>query len=129
MWLVGNLVDDPALYVKRCGYQICERRADDACWQPIRTLGLDPHHALSVRSGLTVLDSIEVSLTRSFPSSLASPTCVRVSGDGAVRLGDDGLQHCEVNSVEIVDVQASHAGSMRPQLPGAASSYRPTPSG
>jgi hypothetical protein len=36
--------------------------------------------------------------------TFASPTCVRVSGDGAVRLGDDGLQHGEVDLVEIGDV-------------------------
>jgi hypothetical protein len=36
--------------------------------------------------------------------TFASPTCVRVSGDGAVRLGDEGLQHGEVDLVEIGDV-------------------------
>ena len=30
-------VDHPALCVKRCGYQSCERLADHACWQPKRT--------------------------------------------------------------------------------------------
>ena len=36
--------------------------------------------------------------------TFASPTCICVSGDGAVRLGDDGLQDGEIDLVEIGDV-------------------------
>ena len=49
-------------------------------------------------------------------SSFPSAKTVRARGQGAIRLGHDAFEHREVDLVQILDVQASHASGVRAQL-------------
>jgi hypothetical protein len=67
-------------------------------------------------AGVTESWTRQTSLLGRRSSSFPSAKTVRARGQGAIRLGHDAFEHREVDLVQILEVQASHASGVRAQL-------------